>query len=228
MEAASIDQPEPGRDAARGPDRRLRLLVGLFVALVACTQVGSITAPTLVNSHPQLLLGLSSRIRHLLFAVAKGINPIAYSIVGFVRISAAGWLCYTLGYHYGDRGFRWLESQSGDRPPAALSWLQKAADRAGWLLVVAMPGSNIVCVLVGQRRMSKQRFGAMLTLGVAFRLVWVWVAARQFESELKRALEWIEKYQWWLVIGFLALSFLQSARKASRNVSASQPKDRLR
>lgn len=200
-------------------DKRLRLLVGCFIALVACGQISAILAPRLVNHYPSLLLALSSRIRHLLFTSAAGINPVAYSLIGFARIFVAAWLCYVLGYFYGDRGFRWLEAQSGGKPPATLTWLQRAADRAGWLIVVLMPGSNLVCALVGQRRMPRRTFGACISIGIAFRLTWVWIAAQHFKPELERALKWIEKYQWWLVIGFLGLSFVQSAFKASRNGS---------
>ena len=196
-------------------DRRLMLLVSSFAVLVACTQVGSIIAPSLVKHEPALVLALSSRIRHLLFSVPANINPVAYAVIGFLRISGAGWLCYAIGYWYGDRGFRWLERQAGGEPPATLRWLQRTASRAGGPLVVFMPGSNIVCALVGQRRMSAKRFGSWLSLGIAFRLAWVWVAARTFDSQLKRALNWIEKYQWWLVAAFFIVSIVQSARRAS-------------
>jgi membrane protein DedA with SNARE-associated domain len=198
-----------------GRDRRLMLLVSAFAGLVVCTQVGSIIAPSLVKHNPALVLALSSRIRHLLFAVPAGINPVAYAVIGFLRISAAAWLCYAIGYWYGDRGFRWLERQAGGEPPATLRWLQKAAQSAGGPLVVFMPGSNIVCALVGQRRMPMRRFAMWLSLGLAFRLAWVWVAARTFDTQLKKALDWIEKYQWWLVAAFFLVSVVQSARRAS-------------
>ena len=196
-------------------DRRLIVLMSGFAVLVACSQVGGIIGPSLVKKSPELLLVLSSRIRHLLFAVPAGINPVAYSAIGFVRISLAAYLCYAIGYWYGDRGFLWLERQAGGEPPKVLRWFQTAATRAGGPLVFFMPGSNIVCALVGQRRMPLRRFIAWLSLGIVFRLTWVWIAARQFDSQLKRALDWIEKYQWWLVGGFFLIATVQSARRAS-------------
>jgi membrane protein DedA with SNARE-associated domain len=78
-----------------------------------------------------------------------------------------------------------------------------------------MPGSNIVCALVGQRRMPARRFGVFVSIGIAFRLAWVWIAARAFDSQLKQALDWIEKYQWYLVSAFFIVSIVQSARRAS-------------
>jgi membrane protein DedA with SNARE-associated domain len=205
------------RAVSGGRDMRLAYLVAGFAALVACSQIGAIFFPTLIKRSPALLLALSSRMRHLLFAVPAGINPFAYSVVGFLRLSAAAWICYGLGYHYGDRGVSWLERQVQGDTPATFRWLQRAADRAGPLLLFFMPGSNIVCVLVGQRKMPKQRFALWLSLGIAFRLGWLWIAARLFDSELQKILKFIDKYQWYLVAAFFAITILQSARKAAKN-----------
>jgi hypothetical protein len=206
-------------------DRRLVLLLSSFAALVACTQVGSIIAPSMVKHSPALVLALSSRIRHLLFAVPANVNPVAYAVIGFLRISAAAWLCYAIGYWYGDRGFRWLERQAGGEPPATLRWLQRMASSAGGPLVLFMPGSNIVCALVGQRRMPARRFAFFVSMGIAFRLVWVWVAARAFDTQLKHALDWVEKYQWYLVSAFFVVSIVQSARRASAPTPPSMPSE---
>ena len=198
-------------------DMRLAGLVSAFAALVACTQVGGIIFPTLIERSPTLLLALSSRMRHLLFAVPAGINPFGYAIVGFIRLSIAAWVCYALGYHYGDRGVLWLERQVQGDTPATFRWLQRAADRGGPLLTFLMPGSNIVCVLVGQRKMSRERFAIFVSAGIAFRLGWLWIAAKLFDSQLRTILRFIERYQWWLVVAFFAITVLQGAFKAAKN-----------
>lgn len=223
MDEAPLERIEAAADPdiRTGRDRRLALLLGGFAALIACTQLGAIFFAPLIKRSPELLLALSSRMRHLLFAVPAGINPVAYAVIGFVRISAAAWLCYAIGRDYGDRGVAWLERQVQGDTPATFRWLQRAADRAGPLLVFLMPGSNIVCVLVGQRKMPRQRFALWLSLGITFRLIWLWIAARLFDSELKSILKYIERYQWWLVAGFFVISMLQGARKASKGGSAS-------
>lgn len=203
--------------ARSGRDKRLAYLIAGFVALIGCTQIGAIFFAPLIKRSPELLLALSSRMRHLLFAVPAGINPVAYSVIGFVRLSIAAWICFLLGTHYGDRGVAWLEKQVQGDTPATFRWLQRAADKAGPALVFLMPGSNIVCVLVGQRKMAKRSFATWLSLGIMFRLGWLWIAARLFDSELKKALDYIEKYQWWLVAAFFLISVLQSARKAAKN-----------
>ncbi len=214
MDEAPLEPPIAGS----GRDKRLGYLVGAFFMLVACTQVGAIIFPTLIKRNPELLLALSSRMRHLLFSVPADINPVAYAVIGFLRLSAAAWVCYGLGYFYGDRGVAWLERQVQGDTPATFRWLQRTADKAGPVLVFFMPGSNIVCVLVGQRKMPPHKFGFWLSLGIVFRLVWLWIAARQFDEQLRKILNWIDRYQWWLVAAFFILTVLQGARKAAKGV----------
>ena len=61
---------------------------------------------------------------------------------------AAGVVLYLIGRWYGAKGIGWVEGQVGELP-ATIRWTQRGVDRAGWLLVLLMPGSNIVCLLVG-------------------------------------------------------------------------------
>jgi membrane protein DedA with SNARE-associated domain len=207
---------EPILEGSTPKDRRLSILVACFGVMIVMTNVGSITAPSLVKRSPELLLLLSSRIRHLLFAVPADINPVAYFAIPVVRIGAAAAVCYLLGLWYGERGMGWLDQQLGGETPAALRWLQRAVDRAAPLLVFLMPASNVVCVLVGLRKMRPQLFIVCFLTGLAFRLTWVWLAAKRFEDQLKTALDWIAKYQWYLVVGFLAISIVQSMRRSSK------------
>ena len=198
-------------------DMRLAYLLAAFAALVACSQVGGIIFPTLLKRSPTLLVMLTARMRFLLLAVAAGINPFAYAFIGFIRLSAAAWVCYGLGFHYGDRGVSWLEKQVQGDTPATFRWLQRAADRAGPALTFFMVGSNIVCVLVGQRKMPKERFAIWLSAGIVFRLIWLWIAAKIFDSQLKSVLKFIDKYQWWLVAAFFLITIVQGAYKTAKN-----------
>jgi membrane protein DedA with SNARE-associated domain len=201
----------------------MRALVGAYVVLYAAANVGSVLAPRLVKQSPELLLAASSRIRHLLFAVPAGISPAAYSAIGFLRLIVAAAVCFLLGRWYGHRGFAWLDRQLGNQRPAALRWLERATDRVGWLFVLLMPGSNIVCALVGHRKMSPRLFFPLVLIGTVLRLWWVWLAANYWESELDTALEWIGRYQWWLIGGFLGITLLQSWRRTRATDRATQP-----
>jgi membrane protein DedA with SNARE-associated domain len=170
----------------------------------------------MVNRNPELLIALSARIRHLLFVVPAGINELAYWSLGFSRMFVAALLCFAFGYWYGERGMTWLERQLEGQEPATFRWIRRGVDRAGWALLLAFPGSNIVCALVGLRRMPPRRFAALLTLAVAIRLVWVRIAAEVFDDQLQTILRWIDRYQWYLVGAFLVLTIVQSSIKTAR------------
>lgn len=191
--------------------------------LYAAANVGSVLAPRLVRQSPDLLIALSSRIRHLLFAVPAGISPIAYSAIGFARLAAAAAVCFLLGRWYGHRGFAWLDRQLGNQRPATLRWLERATDRVGWLFVLVMPGSNVVCALVGHRKMAARTFYPLAGIGIVVRLWWVWLAAKHWEAELNDVLKWISKYQWWLVGGFFAITLYQSWRRTRVTERTTQP-----
>lgn len=184
--------------------------------LVGLGYVAQIFFARIIASSPSSLIGLSSRIRYLLLSVTADINPVAYSIIGFIRLAIAATLCYVLGYFYGDRAMAWFSRQLEGQEPITFRWLKVVAARAGWVLALLFPGSNIACALVGMHRMPPRRFAVLISIGIAFRLAWVWAAARHFDTELKKVLHWIEKYQWYVVAAFLVITFAQAFYKASR------------
>jgi hypothetical protein len=208
--------PPPLPEGRVGPDRRLHLLTTAFVVLVVANNIGSIFAPRMVKRNPELLVALSARIRHLLFALPAGINEVAYWSLGFARMLVAGLLCFAFGYWYGERGMSWLERQLEGQEPASFRWVRRGVDRAGWALLLAFPGSNLVCALVGLRRMAPRRFAVLLSLAVVIRLAWVRIAAEVFDTQLQTILRWIERYQWYLVVAFFAITVVQSSIKAAR------------
>jgi membrane protein DedA with SNARE-associated domain len=198
-------------------DRRLlSVLLSAYVALVIAANIGSILAPSLVNDQPALLLALSARNRHLLLTVAADINAIAYWVIGGARLAVAGAVCFLLGRHFGERGLAWVERQTNGELPATFVWLERAVDRAGAALVVLMPASNVVAALVGVRRMTPRRFAVLLALGIVIRLATFWFLGVTFEEPLDKLLDWIDRYQWWLVGAFLLLTLLSSLQRTSR------------
>ena len=57
----------------------------------------------------------------------------------------------------------------------------------------------------------------------------IWIGGKAFESQLDTLLDFIGKYQWWLVGGLLVLSFLQSSRrmKQGRSITGGPTDDPL-
>jgi len=173
--------------------------------------VGSNIGPALVDEKPRLILMLSSRNRNL-FGSVPYIDLASYLSIGFIRVLVAGIALYLVGRWYGTKALGWVEGNMGELP-AIYKWTEKAVDRAGPAILVLMPGSNIVCLLLGHRRMPPKKFVPLLMIGIAFKLAILWQGGRIFEEQIKSFLEWIEKYQWYVVVGLFAISFLQSARK---------------
>lgn len=188
-----------------------KAVLTLTTMLFVIGTVGSNIGPALVDEKPRLILMLSSRNRNL-FGSVPYIDLASYISIGFVRILIAGIALYLVGRWYGTKALGWVEGNMGELP-AIYKWTERAVDRAGPAILVLMPGSNIVCLLLGHRRMPPKKFVPFLMIGIAFKLAILWQGGRIFEEQIKSFLEWIEKYQWYVVVGLFAISFLQSARK---------------
>ena len=188
-----------------------RAVLSLTTFLFVIGTIGSNIGPALVDENPTLVLALSSRNRNL-FGSVPYIDPFAYWTIGFVRVLIAGVALYLVGRWYGTRALAWVEGNMGELP-AIYRWMERAVDRFGWLALVAMPGSNVVCLLLGHRRMAPARFVVLIAIGIVIKLAVLWAGGQIFEDQIRQFLDWIERYQWWVVAGLFALSFLQSARR---------------
>ena len=181
----------------------LAITSGLFVL----GTIGSNIGPALVDERPELVLLLSSRNRNL-FGSVPYIELLPYVLIGFVRVLAAAVALYFCGRYFGEKAVRWLEGQTGE-PPRIYVWLERAVDKMGVWAVIIFPGSNVVCLLVGHRGMKPRTFLIFVSIGIAIKLWVLRVLGRVFESEIRSFLDFIDKYQWWLVGGLFALSLLQ-------------------
>lgn len=193
---------------------RVALLATAAVLYISGT-IGTNIGPALIDEHPTWVLALSSRNRNL-FASVPFIDPLPYALIGFVRVFAVGVVLYYVGRWFGHRAVEWTEKQLGEMP-SIYRWFEKGLDRAGWLFVLLMPGSNLVCLMAGHRLMPQRRFVPLLAVGVVGKLVLLWIGGRIFEDQIRWALDVIDDYQWYIVGGLFAISFLQSARKMRSN-----------
>ena len=189
----------------------LAITSGLFVL----GTIGSNIGPALVDERPELVLLLSSRNRNL-FGSVPYIDLLPYVLIGFMRVLAAAVALYFCGRYFGEKAVRWLEGQAGE-PPRIYVWLERAVDKMGVWAVIIFPGSNVVCLLVGHRGMKPRTFLIFVSIGIAIKLWVLRVLGRMFESEIRSFLDFIDEYQWWLVIGLFALSLLQGQFRRGPN-----------
>jgi membrane protein DedA with SNARE-associated domain len=125
---------------------------------------------------------------------------------------AAAVALYFVGRWYGDRTVRWVEDNVGETP-AIYRWLENAVNKAGGLMLFLMPGSNVVCVLVGHRKMRIGQFFAIVIPGICLRLVVMRIGGDIFEDQVRWFLKSIESYQWYIVLGLFAISAFQMNKR---------------
>lgn len=190
-----------------------KLVVTLTLILFICGTIGSNIGPALVDEHPVFVLLLSARNRNL-FGSVPFIDGLPYFVIGFVRLMLAAMALFFVGRWYGNRALNWVSGQVNEMP-AIYRWTERATARAGWLAILLMPGSNIVCLLLGHHRMEPRRFAALASAGVVLKLVLLFVGGHIFEDQIRSVLSFIESYQWWIVIGLFAITIAQSARRKS-------------
>ena len=196
--------------------RKRRFVLTLSAVLFAVGTFGSNVGPAWVDERPALVLALSSRNRNLLGSVPY-IDVLPYTLLGFTRLMLAGVTLFYLGRWYGTKAISWAEGQVGELP-SIYGWFQKAVDKAGWLMVLLMPASNLVCMMAGHRRMRARVFVPFIAGGIGIKLAVLWVGGKAFEEEIISVIEFINKYQWWVVGGLFAITFLQSGNKVRKSL----------
>ncbi|MGZ4790911.1 MAG: hypothetical protein ACXWBO_03530 [Ilumatobacteraceae bacterium] len=197
--AAAGEFTEPRHRPSYGP-----YLLILFVGLVACTNIANVVFASWVKTHPERLIMLSSRNRYLIGAVGAGISPFAYVVIATVRLGLAAAVCHFLGRAYGDTALRWFTR--------FLGMSQESVDRfeaqyrtAEWVLIPIFVGSNIVFVLSGMVQTRWRRILPLLVAGILVRLALLWWLAKEFESQVKSVIDFLQRYQLPIIIGSLVL-----------------------
>ena len=213
---SDVPAPRPEATSIHVSAAARRFILVASATLFAIGTFGSNIGPAWVDERPAVVLALSSRNRNL-FGSVPFIDPLPYALLGFGRLLVAGVCLFFLGRWYGEPAIRWTENQMGELPPI-YRWFQTGIDRAGWLLVLLMPASNLVCLMAGYRRMSPRFFAGLLSVGIALKLVVLWAGGQIFEDQIRSFLGWIEDYQWYVVGGLFAVSFLQSARQGRKRI----------
>lgn len=156
---------------SRRPRRRTVLLAAPIAALSAVSLVGNLLAPTLVSTHPLLLVSLSPRTLYL--AVAAGDAPLAaYLAVGLLRLCAADPCHFRLG------------ALLGSRLDRAVARLPRACRRVGLPAVTLWPTGKVLMVAGAAGLPHRQVVMAAVT-GTLARLVLIYSAGRALAGPLE-------------------------------------------
>ncbi len=207
---AADDVLEPHERAAYGP-----FLLVAFVGLVVCTNIANIVFARWVKTEPEQLIMLSSRNRYLIGAVGAGISPVSYAVIATIRLTLAAAVCHFLGRAYGDHALRWFTRFLG-MTTEAVDRFEQQYRTAEWVLIPIFVGSNIVFVLSGTVRARWRRIVPLLLLGIAGRLALLWWLAKQFESEVKSAINFLQRFQLPIIIGSVVLVVLTNVANIRR------------
>ena len=89
-------------------------------------------------------------------------------------------------------------------------------EKAEWIVVPLFVGSNIVWALTGAARTPWRRLLPLALAGIAARLALLWWLSGLFEDELRSVVDWLTRYQLWIIIASVALVLLANLRNFRR------------
>jgi membrane protein DedA with SNARE-associated domain len=193
----------------------IALLVAPIVAATVMNMVGDAIGPRLITTNPALQIFLSPKNRYYLLA-APQLDAITFFSIGFVRLLLTDPMFFLLGYYHGDAALRWAEEKLGDNGPmirTAERWFRKAAP-----LVILIAPTSYLNLLAGATGMKVRVYVILNLVGTAGRLALFWFAGEAFEDELESVLEFVRRYQWWLVGASVVIVSLQAARQAGKGM----------
>ena len=193
----TVDPETPGDDLIdEQPPRPWWAPITLvaFVSLVVCSYIGTAVSTKWVNTNPEGLLLLSSRVRHLVAVAGGDIAFWAYFWIGFVRLGVAFVVCHLIGRAYGRTVLIWFGKYLGVRAEQ-IHKIMGMFHQAEWFVIPFFAGSNIVAAISGISRVSWRRLALLLSIGLVVRLVFWWIVARIADEQIDTVLDFLNKYQ---------------------------------
>jgi membrane protein DedA with SNARE-associated domain len=148
-------------------------------------------------------------------AVGADISPIAYVLIATLRLTLAAAVCHFLGRAYGDHALRWFSRFLG-MTPQAIDRFEQQYRTAEWVLIPFFVGSNIVFVLSGTVKTRWRRILPLLLIGIAGRLALLWWLAKEFESQVQSVTDFLQRWQYPIIIGSIVLVVLTNVANFRR------------
>ena len=186
-----------------------------FVALAVVGTVADVLGPKLITERPLLQMFLNPKNRYYLLA-APQVDAVPFFVVGFIRLVLTDPLMFILGRQYGDAAIKWAEEKLGDEG-GMIRTVERWFGKVAWLVILIAP-SAYWNVLAGASGMKVRLYVVLNLIGTVGRLVLFWVAAETFKDELMDVLDFIQRYQWWLVGASFLLVALHVGRRGSQGV----------
>lgn len=188
--------------------------------MVICGSIADALWPTLVESNPRLLIGLSARNRYLVLVVNQ-ISVGWYYLIGTLRLLAPDPFFFLLGWFYGPAALRWMER----RTPTVSTFmvrLERWFGRFSWPLVLMFP-NNYVCLIAGVARMSPVVFICLDIVGTLGRLLMLQVIGDVFAGPLDAFLGFVATWRipiLLVTVGLVAFSVIGELRRGDREMDA--------
>lgn len=205
------ERPKPSR-------RVLYLLLTPIIALTIAGTLGDWFAAAIINEHPLLQMFINPRSRYLALA-SNQIDTVPFYVVGFVRLVLTDPIFYLLGWFYGDNALRWIQKRLGE-DGALVERFERFFTKAAYPIVLFAP-NGYICAMAGMTGMRPPVFMVLNVVGTVTRLIVIRQTAAALESPLQSVLDFIERYQWWIVGFSIALGVWQLTgkwRKGEREI----------
>lgn len=190
------------------PSRRvLSLVVAPLIVMVVASNTAYFVWPSLVDTHPLLLICLSAQNRYLALT-SNQLDPLPYYGVGFVRLVLPDPLFYLLGLWYGARAIDWMEK----RMPSlgmSLRYLERGFAKARHVVVFVAP-NNPVSVLAGAAAMPARVFALLNIGGTITRLVLIRLLGNVFQGPIDAVLGFVRDYRWYLIGASVLLTLVST------------------
>ncbi len=213
MEGAPDPTPHPGR-------RHLLWLLTPIIAMVIAGYVADALWPTLVESNPLLLIGLSAKNRYLVLVVNQ-LSLWSYYLVGTFRLLLPDPFFFALGWFYGEAALHWMERRT-PTIGGLMRTLERWFGRWGSPLVFLFP-NNYVCTIAGASRMNPVRFAALNVSGTIARLLMLQIVGDVFAGPIDSILGFIADWRIPLLlvtISLVAISWAVELRRGRSELDA--------
>jgi membrane protein DedA with SNARE-associated domain len=192
--------------------RRIPLpwLLTPVIALTIAGYVTDVLGPKLIVEHPLVQMFFNPRNRYLLLASPQ-VSAVPFYIIGFIRLVLTDPIAYVIGWQYGDAAIAWVERKMGDSI-GTIRTIERWFGKVAPAVILIAPSFNW-CVLAGAARMRPRVFITLNLVGTVGRLILIRIAGDAFDDQLHSVLDFIQRYQWWLVGVSVVLVALQLWRR---------------